>query len=87
MERELGLTDCIDDVLREEDNDAGEQEADGSAPAIKLLDLSGGATWVVSHQPHGQAGEVDVKHFEVFGVAQHVVNNDRISVRNVVRRG
>lgn len=87
MERGLGLTDCIDDVLREEDDDAGEQEADGSAPAIKLLDLSGGATWMVNHQPHGQAGEVDVKYFEIFGVAQHVVDNNRISVRNVVRRG
>lgn len=57
MERGLGLTDCIDGALRGEEDGAGEQEADGSAPAIELLDLSGGATWVVNHQPHGQAGE------------------------------
>ena len=81
------LTDCIDDILREEDDDAGEQEADGSAPAIELLDLSGGTTWVINRQPHGQAGEIDVKHFEIFGVAEHVIDSDRVSLRNVVRRG
>jgi hypothetical protein len=84
--REVELTDCIDDILRKEDDDAGKQEADGAAPTIKLLDLSGGTTWVVKHQPHGQAGEIDVKHLEIFGVAQHIIHNDRISVRNIIRR-
>ena len=87
IERGVGLTDFIDDALREEDDSAGEQDADGSGPVIKLLDLSGGTIWVVSYQPHGQAGEIDVKHFEIFGVAQHVTDNGRTSVRNIVQRG
>lgn len=83
----MGPTDFIDDILGEEEDDAGEQGADGRAPVIKLLDLSGSPTRVVSHQPHSQAGEINMKHFEIFGVAQHVVDNDRVSLRNIIRRG
>jgi hypothetical protein len=77
-------TDRIDDILRKEENDAGEQRADGRAPAIELLNLSGSKTVIVSLQPQGEAAEVDVKRFEIFGVAEDVVDNGRVSHIHVI---
>ena len=77
----VGLTDFIDDILREEDDDADEQEADGCTPAIKLLNLAGGKTWMVSRKPHGQASEICLKRVEIFGVVQHVFDDDRVDRR------